>query len=440
MSLSTFLWCATPVSQGRARPRSVRRDVCAKTAASGLVAAAAATISRSALKPRDMCCSAWPLASAACSAKSHLLRSSSAAPRKAAAPCPRHCSTSSASARSASLAPCNAEPWLLLEASSTKPRSPRSSSLAHASASPLTSTASSMKSRSPRSSIDASESRLGLHRTTWRKSLASERSSSATHHIACPQLTLTAANMSSRSPRSSAGASSSLAQFVRTAARQFIWLQLVVELSSCTEGSEPSAARIPLFSAAEAKPWRMAATPGRLCASALGMPNFCRSSTSFSFSSSSSSSVQSSLTPTNLRRAADSLSLTNDAALAAVRSRRLAMSRSFAATMSSNSMSLSTLMNAASHLRAPHSTRSSDGIGISIAPGGTSLWYLKYSTTLLRVLVLSGNLTSSETPCLRMSAMIVLDMLAASTSTSKASPSLEISVTISSSSSSGHPS
>mmetsp|Transcript_106174 Transcript_106174/g.300253 ORF Transcript_106174/g.300253 Transcript_106174/m.300253 type:complete len:302 (-) Transcript_106174:129-1034(-) len=291
------------------------------------------------------------------------------------------------------------------------------------SASPFTVMASMMKSRSRLRLGDAWVSIAGLQLTMWRNSFLSSRSSSAQYSAAWPALAEAAASMSSRSSKSSPGASFSRVQSAITAARQFMKLQLLLAASPGSGGAAPGAASARLLAAAEARPLKIVAAPASDSDSAFHRPCFWRSSMNVAPIASSSSSSQSFFRPSSLRHADGSLSLTSVAALAAVSNTRLPMPRSLAATMRSKSESLSSFTKVASHFSAPHSTRSSEGIGTSMSPGSTSLWYLKYSTTLPRVFDDTGSGISEEMPRSKAVSTMVRDMHAAAASTSNVSPS-----------------
>mmetsp|Transcript_95454 Transcript_95454/g.308056 ORF Transcript_95454/g.308056 Transcript_95454/m.308056 type:complete len:322 (+) Transcript_95454:1165-2130(+) len=250
-------------SQGALACRAARAAACAERSASGSRAAARPTTSGSARNFEGRCRSAPPTLAASSRANPRSCRSSSEAYLTASGSLLAHSMTKALSSLSAEVAPCSAEARRISAASSSRPWSPRSSSLAPARAAPFTLMASSTNSRSPLSAGAASPRSSPLCFTASRTSLLSSRSSGDARCSARPQLGPSTAKTRSRSAWTSDGAAPSCVQSLKTMARQLAWRKLL-RLTAEGPGSSPLAGARMLFLSAA---WKMAfssmATPPR---------------------------------------------------------------------------------------------------------------------------------------------------------------------------------
>mmetsp|Transcript_46781 Transcript_46781/g.138219 ORF Transcript_46781/g.138219 Transcript_46781/m.138219 type:complete len:347 (+) Transcript_46781:1685-2725(+) len=333
-------------------------------------------------------------------------------------------STRAESARMSEVAPCIAAPAPLRAASSSRPRSRRSGASAARSAAPCFLTASSTKARSARRAAEASRIAVPWYFTASSTTSLSALSSGEPYLRACPSLAMTAASMRSLSAHTSFGASESLFQSSSTAARQFACRQLLLSTVK-TPACWRSAGVIWFLSAAAETPAR---TTAKTPTSPPSSPVRARSSL-----------AERSLDRLNsFRSLSADLSFVMTAALAPVRKKRPGMSRTLAASVSSNSVFLSTLTKFASHFVAPHSARLSLSRGVRSSPVGVSLWCFRYSHTLSMIGFFRGNVIGSAIPLRRAIFRTLAEMVAASAGSSKLSPSFDFSVIVAPRSSSGH--
>mmetsp|Transcript_88207 Transcript_88207/g.285523 ORF Transcript_88207/g.285523 Transcript_88207/m.285523 type:complete len:315 (+) Transcript_88207:887-1831(+) len=272
-------------SQGAGKPRSARRAACANASASGSLATAAATISRSAFRCSGMCCRAAPQRQATCRQNSRSWRRPSSAYLKATGSHSVALATSSRSTRSSGEAPCSTEPRPMCAAWSTKSRSARHASAASAKEAPCTLMASNTKSRSLCNSGAAYLRAAPEKATACSTSCLSPLSSSVAKSSAIPKLARMAASMSSRSLRTSSGALVSTFQSVRTAARQAASRQLLV--CACVVEDAP---KTPCLSAAKRTPFIITVHCARPAPSSSRCPAASKPHCRFSISSGSASS------------------------------------------------------------------------------------------------------------------------------------------------------
>mmetsp|Transcript_71268 Transcript_71268/g.208913 ORF Transcript_71268/g.208913 Transcript_71268/m.208913 type:complete len:476 (-) Transcript_71268:158-1585(-) len=421
---SSPLHCAaknTSESHGMGELIPTRAAVCANAIADGSLSTAALTIRRSAWYLKGMYCSAAPVCLATCTAKSTSAFSSSAAYLKACGLAATHFKTNPLSALRSGAAPFIAAPLVFTEAR-TKSLSALSWSLAPASAVPLTAIAWLTKPRSSFSAGAASPRYSPSYFTASSTSDLSARSSSGASMMAAPRLMPTAAKKRSRSDWTSGGAAPSCVQSLRTMARQLAWRKLL-RLTLEGPGASPRAEdRISFRSAAWKMEFRISATPPRPDSSGVARTfSFWAAKVALKVSSSSSGRSFDSLK--SLMSLSGVLPLIISEALAPDRKIRLGMPIVIAATRSSKSMSLSTLMKAASHFSAPHSTRFSLSRGVRISVGGVSLWYFRYSSSFASSAFLKGTWISPPAPCSAASLKMFFAAQRASASTSRASPS-----------------
>mmetsp|Transcript_39364 Transcript_39364/g.112356 ORF Transcript_39364/g.112356 Transcript_39364/m.112356 type:complete len:279 (+) Transcript_39364:318-1154(+) len=215
--------CPASESHGRFASRSKRAAVCAKSTASGSLATATRTTSRSARIKAGAYCSADPFALTTSIMKPLSYMSSSAAYLNAWGSLSAISLTKPLSLLKAIAAPCNADPQPIFAASSRKLLSPRMSSLAPISALPFTLIASATKSRLDFRGPEASRSSSPLYFTASRMMARSPRSSPGANSSALPRLGASAAKSRSRSASTSCGADPSCVQSLRIMARQLAW-------------------------------------------------------------------------------------------------------------------------------------------------------------------------------------------------------------------------
>mmetsp|Transcript_22995 Transcript_22995/g.65173 ORF Transcript_22995/g.65173 Transcript_22995/m.65173 type:complete len:331 (+) Transcript_22995:480-1472(+) len=322
-----------------------------------------------------MCCSAAPFRRATCIMNAWSFRSKVAAHLTACPSFTAHCAMKDRSSRKSSMANIRADPLPLSQAPSRSSLSRRSASSAPWRASPRSARALATKARSALRESSAYANVFAVSWTACRTSFLSFFSSGPANSSARPRLASTAAHSSARSPETSGGALASCVQSVRTMARQLASLKLS-SVAAAGPGMSPEFGdRTPALSAAWQTPFSTSAMPP---SSDPSTPCFTRAAAKDLVRRSFSDAGRSLERWKSWRRRCGPLPWTSSEALAAVRKRRLGMSITLAATMSSNIISLSTLLTkCASHLDAPESTRLSLTSGVRISEGGNSAWYLK---------------------------------------------------------------